>query len=86
MYPQQFYIKERFLKIAKKFPIIWATFVRNFVAENFQKSHNLVTLNTRANILSIDNVDIQFGVCRKWKNVSDIKVLIAFYNSNKTQL
>ena len=27
-----------------KYPIIWATFVRIFVAKNFQKSPNLVTL------------------------------------------
>ena len=28
----------------KKLPIIWATFARNFVAKNIQKSPNLVTL------------------------------------------
>ena len=40
----QFYIRVRFLKIAQKLPIIWASFVRNFIADRFQKSPNLVAL------------------------------------------
>ena len=39
-----FYKRVRFFKIAKKVPIIWATFDRNFVTNNYQKSPNLVTL------------------------------------------
>ena len=31
----------------KKLPIIWATFVKNFVARNFKKSPDLVTLVER---------------------------------------
>ena len=33
-----------YYKIARKSSNIWATFVRKFVAQNFQKSPNLVTL------------------------------------------
>ena len=39
-----FYIRVRFFNVAQKLPIFWATFVRHFVAKNFQKSPNLVTL------------------------------------------
>ena len=38
------YLSEVFQNCLKVFQIIWVTFVRNFVAKNFQKSPNLVTL------------------------------------------
>ena len=48
-----FFIRVRFFKIAQKVPIISASFARNFVANNFPKSPNLVTLLARQ---------------RKWEN------------------
>ena len=41
-----FYLRMIFLKLHKKFPIIWATFVKKFVTKTFQKSPNLVTLTS----------------------------------------
>ena len=38
---------EGVFKIAKRSYHVWATFVRKFVAENFEKSPNLVTLTVR---------------------------------------
>ena len=40
-----FYIKRSFSKSFKSHQCFWATFARKFVAENLQKSPNLVTLN-----------------------------------------
>ena len=39
-----FYIKMTLHNSPKKSPYIWATFVRNFLTKNLQKSPNLVTL------------------------------------------
>ena len=39
-----FCIRVRYFKISQKLLIIWASFSRNFVTKNFQKSPNLVTL------------------------------------------
>ena len=47
-----FYIKDRFLKLSKKLPSIWANFVREYVSRSFQKRPNLVTL------LTIDTVSV----------------------------
>ena len=41
-----FYIRVRFFKIAQRVAIILATFARDFVTKNFQKSPNLVTLSS----------------------------------------
>ena len=40
--PKLFFSKVTFYKISQ---YVWATFVRKFVIENFQKLSNLVTLN-----------------------------------------
>ena len=42
----RFYIRVRFFKIAQRVAIILATFARDFVTKNFQKSPNLVTLSS----------------------------------------
>ena len=74
MEPKQFFLKIAVLKIAKRKLIIWATFVWKFVAEQFQKSPNLVTLEV-CDLLSatVRERERVFGVIGSWTGDEPIK-------------
>ena len=78
MEPKQFFLKIAVLKIAKRKLIIWATFVWKFVAEQFQKSPNLVTLEV-CDLLSATVRERErerervFGVIGSWTGDEPIK-------------
>ena len=45
--------------IPQKWPNIWATFEREFVTKNFQKSPNLITLDQEQKVLMVTHNQIK---------------------------
>ena len=74
----RFYIRVRFFKIAtKKLSIIWASFGKSFVAKNFQKSPNLVTLPTTHKLSTHIPLSLSLSQVRKQHFKKIVKIVDA---------